>query len=614
MKLPLVPVHTGVLAGIPIRKNYRKDQPGLGFVVPSPNLLERTKARGSFSWRVSNCSQAWRASQTANGEHGKCVVTGKMGKIEAPFFFLFFFCRQLKKTDNVIIIMALLAFRIVRNLVPVIFIVSLAYILYRTYGIGYPAAESRGRGDSPSFLDSISEILKPDEKKPPTTVKYKPTPTWVPPPITDPFPLLAKTDATPPPIPTYNVARPKMHEEYGLDRAPPLFIGFTRQWPMLLQAVVSYITAGWPPENIFVVENTGVHKMNKEGKLSLQNPFYLNHAALRRLGVNVVQTPVLLSFSQMQNFFLDLAYENNHPYYFYSHQDVVVFSFEEGFDLGGRPGDGDWEWYNETEKQDVLFPPQAGQPGYRTIYENCLRDLDTATKRKERWGFRFYQFDHLCLVNRAAMEAVGGWDTMIPYYSSDCDIMAKMKLDGWTMRNRRVGIINDVSAVLDDLESLYRSPHIKPSFTDPAPLPPEEEAKIANAKAEEEARKKAEAAATSETEAISHEPNKTRRAGSAGAVMPSDPIEYFRILRGVGDDMGRYKYRDGANQRNNWQKSQHGGQGEPFYYDSEGFSKGFWTLAEAGRSVYRQKWGDRGCGLPGEDTLKLSDQWRVEVD
>ena len=512
--------------------------------------------------------------------------------------------------------MTLLAFRILRSLVPVIFIISLGFILYRTYGIGYPAAETRGGADSPSLLDSISEILKSDEKKPPTTIKYKPTPTWVPPPITDPFPLLAKPDATPPPIPKYNTPRPKIHEEYGLDRAPPLFIGFTRQWPMLLQAVVSYITAGWPPENIFVVENTGVHKMNQQGRLSLQNPFYLNHGVLRRLGVNVVQTPVLLTFSQMQNFFLDLAYEHNYPYYFYSHQDVVVFSFEDGFDLGGRPVDADWEWYNETERQDMLFPPRAGQPGYRTIYENCLRDLDTANKRKERWGLRFYQFDHLCLVNREAMEAVGGWDTLIPYYASDCDIMGKMKLDGWSMRNRRVGIINDVSTVMDDLESLYRSPNIKPSFTDPAPLPPEEEAKIANAKAEEEAKKKAEAEAqAAATEAPSHQSNKTtKREGSAGGVMPSDPIEYFRILRDIGDEMGKYKWRDSANQRNTWQKSQHGGQGEPFYYDSEGFNTGFWALTDAGRNVYRQKWGNRECGLPGEETLKLTDQWRVEVD
>ncbi len=74
----------------------------------------------------------------------------------------------------------------------------------------------------------------------------------------------------------------------------PLFIGFTRNWPQLLQCVVSYIAAGWPPGDIYVVENTGVMNSNKDGKLSLQNPFYLNHTQLGMLGVNVIVVSFLL--------------------------------------------------------------------------------------------------------------------------------------------------------------------------------------------------------------------------------------------------------------------------------------------------------------------------------
>jgi hypothetical protein len=76
-----------------------------------------------------------------------------------------------------------------------------------------------------------------------------------------------------------------------------LFVGFTRNWPQLLQCVVSYIAAGWPPEDIHVVENTGVMHANREGKLTLQNPFYLNHTQLAMLGVKVitVRSPASLS-------------------------------------------------------------------------------------------------------------------------------------------------------------------------------------------------------------------------------------------------------------------------------------------------------------------------------
>ena len=76
----------------------------------------------------------------------------------------------------------------------------------------------------------------------------------------------------------------------------PLFIGFTRNWRLLQQAVVSYITAGWPPEDIYIVENTGVMKSNANGQLSLQNPFFLKHTRLDMLGVNVLITPTLITF------------------------------------------------------------------------------------------------------------------------------------------------------------------------------------------------------------------------------------------------------------------------------------------------------------------------------
>lgn len=148
---------------------------------------------------------------------------------------------------------------------------------------------------------------EPKEAKP--TPKYKPTPSYTPPPIQDPFPALATS--TPPPIPSYNVAEKDVWKKYGLEVAPPLIIGFTRSWPMLLQAVVSYITAGWPAEQIYVVENTGMQQANTRGQLSLQHPWFLNHSSLRSLGVNIVQTPVLLSFAQLQNFYLSMSYANN---------------------------------------------------------------------------------------------------------------------------------------------------------------------------------------------------------------------------------------------------------------------------------------------------------------
>lgn len=279
--------------------------------------------------------------------------------------------------------------------------------------------------------------------------KYKPTPTYTLPPIKDNFPLLATS--TPPPIPKWNAPRENMHREYDLPVAPPLLIGFTRTWPLLLQAVVSYITAGWPAEQIYVVENTGVQQANARGQLSLQNPFYLNHTVLKTLGVNIIQTPTLLSFAQLQNFFLSLTYANDWPYYFWSHMDVLVLSYEDG---------------------RGALTPRYDRPGYKTVYELALKALREARESDPRWGLRFFAYDHLALVNPAAYEDVGGWDTMIPYYLTDCDMHSRLAMRNWTMRDAKAAIITDVASALDDLRVLYRVDGVRPTFTDPNPPPP----------------------------------------------------------------------------------------------------------------------------------------------
>ncbi len=358
---------------------------------------------------------------------------------------------------------------------------------------------------------------------------------------------------------------------------------------LLLQAVVSYITAGWPASAIVVVENTGVQGANAAGRLSLQNPFYLNHTTLARLGVTVLETPALLSFAQLQNFFLAQARQAAQPFYFYSHQDVLVFSFEDGADATRRPGDRDWEFYDAADEADTMRPPPAGAPGYRTLYENCLRELNRSVEHDPRWAFRWFQYDHLALVNRAAVEAIGGWDSMIPYYMCDCDINARLVLDGWSMKHRRVGIVNDVASTLVDLAALYRDPAVVPNFTDPNPFEPPPPTP------------------TPTPAAPTPAADRLRRADA-----PPDPAEYFRALVRIGNAMGEHKY--GRRGRNTWQASQRGGFGEPYFYDPAGFATAFDVLTEAGREVYRRKWGHRDCDLVESTGLSLWDQWRVEKD
>ncbi|GKT56483.1 hypothetical protein ColTof4_08971 [Colletotrichum tofieldiae] len=495
-----------------------------------------------------------------------------------------------------------------RVAIPVVALIALLAILVRfhesianvdsLFSLPHHAKPAHDEHSSPAPPSKADPDPNPKAKPSPLseqTPVYKPAPTYTPPPAVDPFPLLANTDAPPPPIPAHNVPRPDLHKAYGLDRPPPLFIGFTRQWPILLQCVVSYITAGWPASGIYVLENTGVQVANARGNLTLQNPFYLNHTTLRRLGVNVLQAPALLSFSQMQNMFLHEAHARGWPQYFYSHQDVLVYSFEDGADDRHRPGDRAWEFYDDADRDEGTRPTAAGRPGYRTIYENCLRDLNTTLARGERWGFRWYQYDHLTLVNRDAMDAVGGWDSLIPYYATDCDMNARLAMDGWTTKHRRAGLINDVSTHLEDLAVLYRVPGAEAKFVDPNPPPPgkrSDDKTAANGGPAGEAKPSSSSDTTTST-------------STTGAAA------YFRAIVDVGLAMTNYKYRDSDHNRNSWQTSQHGGAGEPYYYDPEGFAEAFAVLVAAGRKIFELKWGRGGCDIAEGFGLKIGDQWRV---
>jgi hypothetical protein len=395
---------------------------------------------------------------------------------------------------------------------------------------------------------------------------YKPEPA-APPPIVDNFPLAAAAHSAEdlPPIPPWN-RPPTPH----ISEQTPLFIGFTRNWPLLQQTVVSYITSGWPPEDIYVFENTGTMKSNELGLLSLQNPFFLNHTRLHMLGTNIITTPTLFTFAQLQNFFLWTAIEKNYTTYFWSHMDVIALPFESHYDS----------------------PRTADEySGFQSIYKLAVAALRSATLMSpdpnasdptKPWAARFFAYDRLALVNRAAFEKVGGWDTEIPYYHADCDMHDRLKMGGFEYNEEDVviGNITDVGNSLDDLLVLYRK-----KDTEEASFTPEGEKGNAT-----------------------REYNFERTWVSD--VPGSDSYEW--ILK-VTYNMTRYKNDRGGGGRNMWQTEQAGGIGEPYYRNPEGFEKGLQMIMQLGRDVYAEKWGHRDCGLL-QVGRKAGDEWRVEHD
>ncbi|RVD88390.1 uncharacterized protein DFL_002577 [Arthrobotrys flagrans] len=206
----------------------------------------------------------------------------------------------------------------------------------------------------------------------------------------------------------------------------PLLIGFTRNWYLLEQAVVSYLAAGWPSSELIVIDNSGVMDSNLRGLLTPKNPWYLNHTRLTQLGVSVKRTPTLLSFAQLQNFFINYAIEQDWDYYFWSHMDVVVIS-------------------NEWEEEE----------NYKGLYEKAVDVLRKTLDERRNWALKLFAYDWLTLVNVEAMKDVGAWDTQIPYYMTDCDMYARLAMRNWTQDSVDAGFVYDVASHLKDLAVLF---------------------------------------------------------------------------------------------------------------------------------------------------------------
>lgn len=372
--------------------------------------------------------------------------------------------------------------------------------------------------------------------------------------IVDNFALaaLARSSSDLPPIPTYNQP-PDPH----IVESTPLFIGFTRNWLLLQQTVVSYITAGWPPEDVYIIENTGTMTSNRHARLTLQNPFYLNHTRLTTIyGVNIISTPTYLTFTQLQNFYLNYAIEHDWNHYFWGHMDVVAIS-----------------------EEDYKHPDTGA---YMSLYGRTVHDLrhtispsyslnPDGTPRK--WASKFYAYDRIALVNRHAYEEVGGWDFQIPYYGSDCDMSERLAMAGFWQEDAHTGLIYDIGTPLEDLLVLYRrfapsSPG--PTGPNPISLPP----------------------------VWGNQDEK-------GSPLYHDLLTHLYTLqtRKNNDIRGR----------NYWQAEQTGGQGEPFYRDAEGFDRAVKMGIQFGRDMMAEKWGHRGCDLRANG-LGKGDEWRVERD
>ena len=220
---------------------------------------------------------------------------------------------------------------------------------------------------------------------------------------------------------------------------------------------------------------------------------------------------------------------------------------------------GDEEWHGEP---------------YKSLY---MRAVDALRETLDpAWGSlatRWFAYDKLALVRTQAFVDIGGWDTMIPFYMTDCDMHERLWMRKFRIENAEAGRVWDVHTSLDNLEQLYKRGRDPP---------------------------KAAVREEGAAESLSKEPEVQRN-----SVVYQELVHSLNVLQDLKSNA------EGG--RNTWQARQRGGQGEPFYRDPEGFEKGIWMWMDFGRDVFTEKWGRGPCDLR-EAGLVEEDAWRLVKD
>lgn len=120
-----------------------------------------------------------------------------------------------------------------------------------------------------------------------------------------------------------------------------------------------------------------------------------------QVSCNSVRAPVPMTFTQTQNWMLDIARERNDPFYLWAHCDAIFTS------------------------ADVM---------------KLHRMAESETTP---WGVIFTNYDVLCAYRTDAVQAVGGYDTNFFDYCSDQDFYRRLRLAGYSLIESHIPVQHD---------------------------------------------------------------------------------------------------------------------------------------------------------------------------
>ena len=138
-----------------------------------------------------------------------------------------------------------------------------------------------------------------------------------------------------------------------------------------------------------------------------------------------LEPPVPLTFSQTQNWFINVSVQRKVPFYLFLHSDA------------------------EAEGDTV---------------QRLVAMANAYTTQKRKWGAIFTNYDALAAFNVEAMIAVGGWDPMLSWYLSDCDLYRRIRLAGYPTIESNLPVKHTPSQTLNSDPIIRRSVDLEVPF------------------------------------------------------------------------------------------------------------------------------------------------------
>lgn len=152
-------------------------------------------------------------------------------------------------------------------------------------------------------------------------------------------------------------------------------------------------------------------------------PYVINNSGKSfPLSCHLYHPVVPLTFSQSQNAMLEIAKAHPVPFYLFMHSDAEA-------------GEG------TVEKLVEMAQNQTG-----------------------KWGAIFTAYDALAAFNVEAMNAIGGWDTMLSWYCGDNDCYRRLRLAGYPTLESNLPVKHTPSQTLNSDPNVARRVNLEIPF------------------------------------------------------------------------------------------------------------------------------------------------------